>query len=116
MSIHSGEEAEAALRYLEGRAVVPKKDHEDRRGVPPMKTSDMVLMPKHYGRFKIEPIHFIEENRLSPLQGKVVKYVVRYDAKNGLEDLYKARRCLDMLIKKVEGNPDWWAAPARATP
>lgn len=73
-----------------------------------MTPSSAVVMPSHYARFPIEPIRFIEENRLSPLQGKVVKYVVRYDAKNGLEDLLKAKRCLELLIRKVEGHLRWW--------
>lgn len=78
--------------------------------------SDVAVMPGHYARFPLEPIRFIEENRLSPLQGKIVKYVCRYDAKNGVEDLYKAKRCLEMLIKKVLGDPDWWKAPEEVSP
>jgi hypothetical protein len=33
---------------------------------------------------------------------------MRYDAKNGMEDLKKAQRYLTMFIKWVEGNPDLW--------
>jgi hypothetical protein len=72
---------------------------------------DMVVMPNHYARFRIEPIHFIQENGLSPLQGKVVKYIVRYPFKNGAEDIKKAIRCAQMLLKKEQGDPDWWKAP-----
>lgn len=72
-------------------------------------SNDPVNLPSHYARFKIEPIRFLVEN-FGPviLVGKVVKYSMRYDAKNGLEDLKKARRCLDMLIKLTSGDPDWW--------
>ena len=69
---------------------------------------DAVNLPHHYARFKIEPIRFIEENKLPFLPGNVIKYVTRYDAKNGIEDLRKARRCLDMMIAQLEGDPDWW--------
>ena len=69
---------------------------------------DAVTTPNHYTRFKIEPISFIMENNLEFWQGSVIKYVLRYDAKNGLEDLKKARRYLDMQIAKMEGNPDWY--------
>lgn len=71
--------------------------------------NDAVNLPSHYARFKIEPIRFLVEN-FGPviLVGKVVKYTMRYDAKNGLEDLRKAKRCLEMLIKHTEGDPDWW--------
>ena len=58
--------------------------------------------PNHYARFAIEPIDFISKNKLDWLVGNVVKYVCRYDAKNGLEDLKKARVNLDTLIKRVE--------------
>lgn len=73
--------------------------------------SDAVTLPNHYARYKIEPIRFLVENfGPSILVGKVVKYSMRYDAKNGMEDLKKARRCLDMLIRYVDGDPDWWQA------
>lgn len=71
---------------------------------------DNVTLPKHYARFKIEPIRFICENGLDFFAGNIVKYVLRHDAKNGLEDLRKAKRYLEMLIKFTEGNPDWWKA------
>jgi hypothetical protein len=36
------------------------------------------------------------------LVGQVVKYVARYNEKNGLEDLKKAKWYLDMLITRLE--------------
>jgi hypothetical protein len=69
---------------------------------------DAVMLPEHYARFKIEPIRFMMENDLPFWMGNVIKYVVRYDAKNGIEDLKKARRYLDMQIAKMEGDPDFW--------
>lgn len=68
---------------------------------------DAVHLPPHYLRFKIEPVKFIVENGLSFWQGNVIKYVCRADAKNGLEDLQKARRYLDMEIKRQEGDLNW---------
>lgn len=76
--------------------------------VDSLEPSDMVALPKHYARFKFEPIRFICENNLNFFQGNIIKYVLRHDAKNGLEDLKKARRYLDMFIKFVEGDEDWW--------
>jgi hypothetical protein len=35
----------------------------------------------------------------------VVKYVVRYKQKNGVEDLKKARHYLDMLIEMEANQP-----------
>lgn len=81
------------------------------RGV--VDAADAVNLPAHYARYKIEPIRFLVEN-FGPviLVGKVVKYTMRYDAKNGLEDIAKAKRCLHMLGEYVKGNPDWWKREA----
>lgn len=73
-----------------------------------IKESDAVNLPHHYARFKIEPIRFAMENNLNFLQANVVKYLLRFDAKNGDEDLRKAQRCLAMLRKFVAKDPDWW--------
>lgn len=70
-------------------------------------TNEVVDRPNYYMRFKIEPTLFIEENKLSFMQGNIIKYVCRYDAKNGVQDLQKAKRYLEMLIAKVEGQEDW---------
>lgn len=70
---------------------------------PKSSTSDTISKPAHYtGRGGIEPIEFITTNNLNFLEGNVVKYVYRYPFKNGLEDLKKARRNLDILIQQVE--------------
>lgn len=68
-----------------------------------------VYRPKHYTRFRIEPITFIMENNIPFAIGNIIKYVCRYDAKDGLQDLYKARRYLDMVIAKTEGKKNWSA-------
>lgn len=67
-----------------------------------IKSKENVIMPNHYCRFTIEPVTFIMKNKLEFWQGNVIKYVMRYDAKNGLEDLKKARRYLDMQIELME--------------
>lgn len=37
------------------------------------------------------------------MMGNVVKYLWRWQGKNGVEDLRKAREYLDMMIKELEG-------------
>lgn len=71
--------------------------------------SSAVYRPNHYARYAIEPITFIHENKLPFMVGNVVKYVMRYDAKDGLQDLQKAKRYLEMLIASEEGRKDWSA-------
>lgn len=60
--------------------------------------------PQHYTRWKIQPLTFAMENNLPFWMGNVIKYIMRYDQKNGLEDLYKARVYLNEKIKELEGQ------------
>jgi hypothetical protein len=59
-----------------------------------------VFRPEHYARFRIEPMTFAMANGLNGLEMNVVKYTCRapYKGKR-IEDLEKARRCIDMLIE-----------------
>ena len=54
-----------------------------------LKATDKQIGGKHYKDFKIQPIEFITKNKLSFIQGCVVKYICRFDKKNGKEDLEK---------------------------
>ena len=53
----------------------------------------------HYSKLAIQPVEYINANKLTYLQGNVIKYVTRYKDKNGLQDLEKARHYIDMLIE-----------------
>jgi hypothetical protein len=57
------------------------------------------IKPTHYSRWKIEPIEFIRANKLDFARANIIKYIMRYDAKDGLKDLEKARQYLDWLIE-----------------
>ena len=58
----------------------------------------------HYSRFKIDAYEFAMENNLNPLQMNVVKYILRYPFKNGIEDLEKAKHTIDRLIEYENKN------------
>lgn len=45
----------------------------------------------HYKGYKYEPIKFITDMKFDFIQGNILKYLVRYRKKNGLQDLKKAR-------------------------
>jgi hypothetical protein len=60
--------------------------------------------PSYYKRWKLEPIVFCMENDLPFWLGSVIKYVMRYDQKNGLEDLHKAKAYIDFKIAELEGK------------
>ena len=65
---------------------------------------DVVNKPKHYN-VGLEPIEAIESWKLGYNLGNVIKYVARADHKGKrLEDLKKARWCLDRAINKNESN------------
>ena len=64
---------------------------------------DPVNHPEHYTSGNIECLDAIKaalgDNYKYYVQGNVLKYVWRFNHKNGLEDLKKARFYLDDLIK-----------------
>jgi hypothetical protein len=55
----------------------------------------------HYKRAH-QPWEIIEEWGLDYWAGNVVKYILRYKFKNGVEDLEKAKHYLEYLIKKEQ--------------
>ena len=64
----------------------------------------------HY-QTQIQPWDFIEANKLTFIEGNIVKYVCRHRQKNGLRDLEKAKHYLEKLIevetaKESEKNED----------
>lgn len=71
--------------------------------------SDPVFRPEHYTQWLIEPFTFMMLNDIPFAEGNVIKYVLRWRKKNGIEDLKKARRVLDMMIEMEENKPDYIA-------
>lgn len=88
------------------------KPKESVTGAPPL--ADVVNQPQHYARWKMQPIEFIAVNNLPFWLANVIKYALRYDAKDGLQDLRKARVYLDMQIRFLEGHARWWEQPVAA--
>jgi len=68
------------------------------------KTLDKQIGGSHYINMKISPLEYIEANNIGFSEGNIIKYISRYRAKNGLEDLYKAKQYLDVVIKREEEN------------
>lgn len=76
-----------------------------------MKDYDSVDNPAHYNKGGVECIDAIRGSMDAEafrgfLKGNVMKYVFRYEAKNGLEDLRKARWYLERLIGEVEADKE----------
>lgn len=68
------------------------------------------INPSHYKQGKVECIDAIESATVHKTGleafcvGNVIKYIWRYEAKNGLEDCKKARYYLDKLITCLEAK------------
>lgn len=54
----------------------------------------------HYKMLPIQPTEYILTNNLGWCESNVIKYISRWQFKNGLEDLKKARHYLDILIER----------------
>ena len=72
--------------------------------------SDNVHNPKHYqGRNGLEAIdvhrNFMNDEQLTGYHlGNLLKYLLRYRKKNGIEDLEKAKVHMDWLIEKEKAT------------
>jgi len=53
----------------------------------------------HYKDFAIQPVEFITANKLSFLEGCVIKRVCRHRSKNGAEDNRKAIHELELILQ-----------------
>lgn len=53
----------------------------------------------HYKGMSIQPMEYSMKNGLDPCQHTIIKYVSRFRDKAGIEDLEKAKHCIDMLIQ-----------------
>ena len=69
--------------------------------------SDLIDNQKHYTNNGIQPIQIMKANMTKEkyrgfLEGNILKYPLRYEDKNGLEDLKKAKTYLSWLIEDIE--------------
>ncbi|MBC1801037.1 DUF3310 domain-containing protein [Listeria booriae] len=83
--------------------------HEIYRDVPIIKykANDTVNNPSHYNTGGIETLDYIKakvNDYPSYAVGNIIKYITRYEHKNGLEDLKKAQFYLNDLIELMEGD------------
>tara|TARA_R100001377_G_scaffold39204_1_gene21878 strand:+ start:11 stop:358 length:348 start_codon:yes stop_codon:yes gene_type:complete len=59
----------------------------------------------HYTKLEIQPMAYSMANKLNALQHTALKYITRYpDKGTPLEDLAKARHCIDMMIEDWMDN------------
>ena len=69
-----------------------------------VKATDKQIGGDHYTKLAIQPMRYSMENGLDALQHTIIKYVTRFRDKAGIEDLEKAKHCIDMLIEYEKEN------------
>lgn len=62
---------------------------------------DIQVGGEHYKQFKIQPAEFCAVNGVGFLEGNIIKYVMRHESKNGIQDIDKAIHYLE-LIKQIK--------------
>ena len=65
---------------------------------------DKQIGGNHYRGFKIQPIEFITKNKLSFIQGCIIKYICRFENKNGIQDLEKIKHYCDLQIQLLKND------------
>lgn len=58
---------------------------------------------RHYKDFKIQPVEFIYANNIGFIEGNIIKYVCRWRAKGGIQDLEKVKHYVEMLLEFEKG-------------
>lgn len=58
----------------------------------------------HYKSLAIQPIQYIHANNLGYMEGNVVKYVTRHQAKNGADDIRKIIHYCELILELQYGE------------
>ena len=63
-----------------------------------MKPSEKQVSGSHYKNYKIQPVEFIIKNNIGFVEGNIIKYILRFKEKGGVQDLLKAKHYIELLI------------------
>ena len=58
----------------------------------------------HYKGYKYEPVKYIIDMKFDFIQGNILKYLVRYRKKNGLQDLKKAKHYAEIGLNSKKAS------------
>lgn len=61
----------------------------------------------HYMSLKMQPIELIVQSNLSFIQGCIIKYISRYEHKNGLQDIKKCIHYAQLAIELNSTGPNF---------
>ena len=69
-----------------------------------MKSSEKQVGGKHYLKYKIQPVEFIIKNNIGFVEGNIIKYILRFKEKGGVQDLEKAKHYIELLIESTKSS------------
>jgi len=74
---------------------------EDPKGIGAL---EVQVGGSHYKDMPLQPIEYILANNLGFCEGNIVKYITRYKAKGGAEDIKKVIHYAQLLLENIDGN------------
>ena len=69
-----------------------------------MKSYKKQVGGSHYKNYKIQPVEFIIKNNIGFVEGNIIKYVLRFKEKGGVQDLVKAKHYIELLIDSTKSR------------
>jgi hypothetical protein len=69
-----------------------------------MKSFKKQVGGSHYKNYKIQPVEFIIKNNIGFVEGNILKYVLRFKEKGGVQDLEKAKHYIELLIDSTKSR------------
>ena len=67
-----------------------------------MKSYKKQVGGNHYKNYKIQPVEFIIKNNIGFVEGNIIKYILRFKEKGGVQDLEKAKHYIELLIDSTK--------------
>lgn len=64
-----------------------------------IKASEVQIDGDHYKKYPIQPAEYCFANNIPTLEGLVIKYITRWRDKGGVNDLEKAKHCINMILE-----------------
>ena len=69
-----------------------------------MKSYKKQVGGNHYKKYQIQPVEFIVKNNIGFCEGNIIKYILRFKEKGGVQDLEKAKHYIELLIDTTKSR------------
>jgi hypothetical protein len=98
MSVHERHDEYMAKRIKEEKVANNLKNLKDKLATEKQVGGD------HYKDFTIQPVVFIQENKLDFCEGNIIKYICRHKFKGGAKDIQKVIHYAELLLEIEYGE------------